>query len=130
LDLAVALYNKTTYTHNKFNLGAVNVFQAFTNAWIHSSLQFGWQDSNGNDYYLRANAGKKYEKINPLHYLNNLTANYIYKLNANNNLGVEVLFALFSSEAIWLLGNLAILQSFGTIDALQQPTLESKSRLI
>jgi len=51
-------------------------------------LQVGWQDESGSDFYLRANAGKLYEKVNPANYLSNVTADYIYKYNQNNTLGV------------------------------------------
>lgn len=59
-QITADLYNKTTYTYDKFSLGTVNVFQALTNAWIHSAFQLGWQDNSGNDYYLRANANAEY----------------------------------------------------------------------
>lgn len=60
VDLGLYLYNKTFFTQNKISFGFVNVFQAITNDWIHSGLQVGWQDNAGNDFYIRANAGKNY----------------------------------------------------------------------
>jgi hypothetical protein len=70
----------------------VNVFQPFTNEWLHSAFQIGWQNKSGNDFYLRGNAGKKYIKAKPINYLNDIVFDYIHKYNPNNNLGFEVFF--------------------------------------
>ena len=91
VDLGLYLYNKTFITQNKWNFGFVNVFQPFTNDWLHSAIQIGWQNSSGDDFYLRSNAGKKYIKVKPINYLHDLVFDYIHRYNPNNNLGVEVI---------------------------------------
>jgi len=57
-------------------------------SWIHSALQLSYKDIDGNEYFLRANAGKKFDPINPVHYLQDITADYIYKYDPLNNLGI------------------------------------------
>lgn len=88
VELGATIYNKTSVTQNKLSFGFINAFQVIANTWNHSALQVGWQDNDGNDYFVRANAGKKYDPVNPLNYLQDITANYIYKYNPSNNLGV------------------------------------------
>ncbi len=88
VDLGVTLYHKLLLTQNTVKLEFVNVFQAIAKNWIYSAFQASWQDDYGHDYCLRANAGKKFEKLNPANYITNVTANYIYKFDLFNNLGV------------------------------------------
>lgn len=91
VELGATIYSKTSFTQNKLTFCCINAFQLISNTWNHYALQVGWQDNNGNDYFLRANAGKKYDPVNLLNCLQDITADYIYKYNANNNLGVEVI---------------------------------------
>ena len=92
VELGLYIYNKTYFTQNKFSFGLVNVFQPFTNDWLHFALQFGWKDNNNNDFYVRTNTGKKLDKVKSI---NEAFLNYIYKCDSNNNLGVEVSFHVF-----------------------------------
>ncbi len=82
------LYNKTYFNQDRVCVGIVNAFQIMAKSWIHSALQLGYKDVDGNEYFLRANAGKKFDPINPVHYLQDVTANYIHKYDPLNNLGI------------------------------------------
>jgi len=93
--LGLYIYNKTYFTQNKLNFGLVNVFQPFTNEWLHFALQIGWKENSNNDFYIRTNTGKKFDKVKSL---NEIVLNYIYKCDSNNNLGVEVTFDVFRSN--------------------------------
>lgn len=60
-ELGVTIYNKSSYARNGWNFGFLNAFQLTgAKSWVHSALQVAYKDANGNDYYVRANAGKKY----------------------------------------------------------------------
>ena len=82
------LYNKTYLTQDRMYCGFVNAFQVIAKSWIHSAFQLGYKDNDGNEYFLRANAGKKFDTVNPVHYLQDITADYVYKYNSLNNLGI------------------------------------------
>lgn len=90
-ELGVTVYNKSSYARNGWNFGFLNAFQ-LTGAknWVQSALQVAYKDASGNDYFVRANAGKKYEVVNPNNYLKNLTFDYIYNYTPSTRLGVEV----------------------------------------
>jgi hypothetical protein len=94
-DNGLNLYNKSTYSQEKWKLGVVNSFDIFNRSWNHSALQLGWQcESKAHQYYIRTNAGKKYEQVNPKNFLQSVTFDVIHKINDSNRLALEVLFSL------------------------------------
>jgi hypothetical protein len=84
------VYSKKSYSKDSWSFGTVNAFQLFKNTWNYSALQLGWQDKCGNSYYLRANAGSKFGKIDPSNFIKDVTADFIYKYSPNTNFGLEV----------------------------------------
>lgn len=115
----LAIYKKTSYTQQKWNVGLVNVFDVFGKAWINSAIQLGWKSDNPkNLYYLRLNAGKKYERVNPANFLNAVTFDFIHKLTDNSKLAVQVKAILFSWKAISQIMKSPILLLPGNTSAL------------
>ena len=118
----LAVYNKTSYTQSKWNLGFVNAFDVFGKAWNQSSLQLGWKSDNPkNLYYLRLNAGKKYERVNPANFLNAITFDFVHRLTDNSKLAVQVKFILCSWKAILQAKKSPIPQLPGSTSALSKP---------
>jgi hypothetical protein len=92
---ALTLYKKSSYTENKWNLNLVNAFDVNGRTWNHSAAQVAWRcDSTPNSlYYVRLNAGKKYERVQLANFLNNVTFDFVHKLTANTRLAVQVLLS-------------------------------------
>lgn len=91
----ITLYNKTAVTKDKWKFWFVNAFEPVHKIWVNSALQVAHQCGDS-EYFLRANTGKKYNRIQPINLISDMTFDYIYNYNANNKLGLEVLNNLCS----------------------------------
>ena len=89
----VTLYHKIAYSQDKWRFWAVNAANAVKKDWIMSAFQVAYNNKCCS-WYLRANANKNWGSIKPKEVakdlLSDVTADYIYKYNDNNQLGVEV----------------------------------------
>lgn len=90
-DNGLNLYNKTNFSQDKWSFGIVNSFDIFNRTWNHSALQLTWRcGDSSNLYYLRTNAGKKYERVDAKNFLQSVTFDLVHKLTDNTRLALQV----------------------------------------
>jgi hypothetical protein len=94
-DYSLTLYNKTSYTNGQWSAGFLNAFSIASKVWNQSALQLAWTNADGNSWFLRANGGKKYEKVDTKKFLDEATINYVHKYSPSTRFGLEVPFDLF-----------------------------------
>jgi hypothetical protein len=89
-DNSLSLFNKTSFSKGLWSYGFINCYDILGRVWNLSGLQVGWENGN-NNYYLRSNGGKNFEKVNPQNFFENVTLDLIHKHDTNNFYGLEVI---------------------------------------
>lgn len=92
----LTFYEKITYTQPKWSVGFVNANNVFTKEWKYSAAQLSWRLEDPNtQYYLRVQAGNKFEKVNPWNFLSGISFDVVHSLNPNTKLAAQVISTSF-----------------------------------